>query len=49
MVCHDATTRSFIAKFRGEIPTHFHAVSLKVTVVEVAVWPAMTNSCEQSP
>jgi hypothetical protein len=27
--CRDATTNSFVAKFRGEFFSHFHAVSVK--------------------
>jgi hypothetical protein len=27
--CHDATASSFVAKVRGEVFTHFHAVAVK--------------------
>jgi hypothetical protein len=31
--CHDTTASSFVAKVRGEVFVHFHAVAVKVTVV----------------
>jgi hypothetical protein len=31
--CRDATASSFVAKVRGEVFAHFHAVAVNVTVV----------------
>jgi hypothetical protein len=28
--CHDATASSYVAKVRGEVFTHFHAVAVKL-------------------
>jgi hypothetical protein len=33
MLCRDATASYFVAKVRGEVFAHFHAVAVKVTVV----------------
>jgi hypothetical protein len=44
--CHEAAASFFLAKVRGEVFAHFHAVAIKGhnSMQELTVWIAMMNS-----